>query len=187
MTIEPLQEEFPWTDGPPRSPGLHLMEIVHDIALTAGIGGKYTDDGSDHRLQFEKGYLWEVLLSLAFAEKAAVRPPEIVVDGIACSPDGISNEGFDPIVEEYKCTACSSAHTPDENIEWMMQVKGYCYVVGAAVCIFRILYLNGDYRSDRSPQYRVYKLEFGITELEENWTMIVNHARARGWLKEGNQ
>jgi len=181
MKIEPLDEEFPWTTGPPRSEGLHMTPIITDILTTLGLAPNYGDD--DPRLQFEKGYLWEDLLSLAFGEKAAYRPDEVVCDGIACSPDGIA---FDPdgttVLEEYKCTAMSSARDISEKLSWIMQMKGYCHVVETNHAILRVLYLSGNYRDIRVPQYICYRLYFSDRELDENWMSLVNHAKSKGWV-----
>ena len=180
MKITKLDEEFPWTTVP-RTPGLHLTDIIKDILLALSLGAKY-DKNADPRLQFEKGYLWEVVLSRALGEKFAQHPGEMELDGIICSPDGISwNDAGSIIVEESKCTAKSSKRSPDENIAWMMQVKGYCKVVGSTICIFRIFH-HTEIMWNPDSCYAVWKLEFSQTEIDENWMAIVNHAKNRGWL-----
>ncbi len=116
MKITKLCEEFPWTTVP-RTPGLHLTDIISDILLTLSVAKKYDD--ADPCLQYEKGYLWEVVLSYAFAEKVIYQIGEVELDGIICSPDGVSYGNSDNlIVEENKCTAKSSKRSPDENIDW---------------------------------------------------------------------
>ncbi len=136
------------------------------------------DEVRDHRnLNFEKGYLWEAALSQAFAEKAAYRPGEITLDGVIVSPDGVSyGDGGWLVVEEYKCTACSSAHPITDNWKWMMQVKGYCKAVRAFKCIFRILY-HVDILRHPETAYGVFLLTFTQGELDENWEAVVNHAK----------
>ena len=67
--------------------------------------GKYPYDTSDGEnpirdMYFEAGFIWEELLSYAFGERlVGTRPPEIVMDGIAMSPDGVTcwmdQENFD--------------------------------------------------------------------------------------------
>lgn len=180
MKIERINEEFPWTTVP-RSPGLHLTDIIDDVLQTLNMAVKY-NEGTDPRLQYEKGYLWEVVLSQAFSENVAHRIGEIEMDGIICTPDSLSWDGKNPIVEEYKCTAKSSVSSPGDNVRWMMQAKGYCKVLESNSCIFRILYLCGNYRDIRSPQYFPYLIDFSQTEIDENWLSIVNHAKMREWL-----
>lgn len=176
MKIELINEEFPWTVVP-RSEGLHLSTIIQDIIHTLnGTTPRPIDNAA--KLQFEKGYLLEIAFSNAFKDKAIVHVGEMELDGIICTPDGIAPNH----VEEYKCTARSSNTTPDMVDAWMMQVKGYCRVMGMSECVFRILYLCGDYRGDRGPKYGPYHLYFTRRELDENWSMLVNHAKLRGWL-----
>ncbi len=148
-----------------------------------------TDDGcweaeearNQRLMQFEKGYLWEVALSKAFGEKAAERPREFIRDGIAMNPDGViyhfqrnlvEEEYTYPVVEEYKCTACSSDKSPADNWKWMMQVKGYCKALGATKCIFRILHVRSFV-----PEYNVWELTFTQVELDENWQAVLNHVK----------
>ena len=128
-------------------------------------------------MQFEKGYLWEVALSRAFGEKAAVRIGEIELDGIAMSPDGYTRDSDEEkVIEEYKCTALSSTNPPSDNWKWMMQVKGYCKALGALKCIFRILY-HVDIMRHPESAYGVFLLTFTQGELDENWEAVLNHAK----------
>jgi len=136
----------------------------------------------DTMMQFEKGYLWEVALSRAFGEKAAHRIGEVELDGIIGSPDGVIYEapGDEPnwtlsnvvLLEEYKCTAISSNKSPTDNWKWIMQVKGYCKMLGATKCIFRVLHVR-----DFVPMYKPWELTFTQAELDENWQAILNHVK----------
>ena len=188
VKIEELAEEFPWTGSEGRSDTLHLSTIIHDLLETlfntqASRAQKEKATESVHSLQYEKGFLWEVALSRALGEKAAIRPGEVVVDGVSCSPDGI---GFDDdgnlYVEEYKATAMSSNKPVGDILRWIMQVKAYCYVMETTVAVFRVLYLMGDYKGG-GPEYRVYRIEFSESELADNWVSLLNHAKSKGWLK----
>ncbi len=123
------------------------------------------------RMQFEKGWLWEEALSRAFGNKAAVRIGEVELDGIVGSPDGIQTDGDELIIEEYKCTAVRSDKSPVDMWRWMMQVKGYCKMVGATRCVFRILHM------EFVPMYKVWELEFTQSELDENWEAVLNQAK----------
>ena len=135
----------------------------------------------DTRMQFEKGYLWEVALSRAFGEKAAHRIGEVKLDGIVGSPDGVmyvkkkrgKDHCYDVLVcvEEYKCTAYSADKPITDHWRWMMQVKGYCKMVGATKCIFRVLHLSF------VPVYKAWELVFTQAELDENWESVLNQAK----------
>jgi len=129
-------------------------------------GEREIDDAT--RMQFEKGWLWEVALSRAFGEKAAKRPGELELDGIVGSPDGVTDDG---VIEEYKCTAKSSNTSPTDMWRWMMQVKGYCKMAGTTKCVFRILHLSF------VPVYKVWELTFTQRELDENWEAILNQVK----------
>jgi len=148
------------------------------------------------RMQFEKGWLWEVALSRAFGEKAAVRPKPIELDGIVGSPDGVIPD-IPPaqwvgdgsavrtceaglIVEEYKCTAMSSRKSPADMWKWIMQVKGYCKMLGTTKCIFRVLHVR-----DFVPVYNPWELVFTQAELDENWQAILNQAKTMKEIDNG--
>jgi len=174
MNCKRLDEEFPWTEGPPRSPGMHLSDVIK--SLMDELFGDMYPDNDDPRLQFEKGYLWEETLTMAFGKKAAVRPTEVELDGIACSPDGIDFDDDGMFLEEYKCTMKGTKHQPKDNQYYMLQVKGYCHVLGCTRAIMRIFHLAGDW-SPPSPDYRVWQFDFTKQELVENWIMLLNHAK----------
>lgn len=155
---------------------MHLSDVIHDMdrELMGTEEHVVTDLAM---LLFEKGYLWEVALSRAFGEKGPRKIGEIELDGIIMTPDSVCGAGFQElIVEEYKCTACSSTKSPTDNWRWMMQVKGYCKALGASKCIFRILY-HVDIMRRPDSAYGVFLLTFTQGELDENWEAVVNHAR----------
>ena len=160
---------------------MHLSDVIHDMDKTLMLTnspGWDEDEVRDHRnLNFEKGYLWEATLKAGFGEMMAIRPDEVVVDGIAMNPDGVRHDWPDTAVllEEYKCTACSP-RPPSDNWKWMMQVKGYCKALGALKCIFRIFY-PGAVMTHPESAYGVFLLTFTQGELDENWEAVLNHAK----------
>lgn len=181
MICTQVEEEFPYTPDVVRTPGVHLMEVVKSMARDLFNTGSKPYGGSN-LLQFEKGYVWERELSRAFGDGVAERIGEIECDGIICSPDGlrVGSDG-EIIVEEYKCTSMSSRKSPADIWTWHMQAKGYAYVTGADEAIFRVFYINGDYR-EMSPEYKVWRLEFSRNELIDVWVSIVNHAKNKGMI-----
>jgi hypothetical protein len=184
MQIKLLDQPFPFTPPIERSEGVHLSDIITDLGRevfgTKGANGPTTEE---MQLQWEKGFVWEEALSHGFGNRLAQRPGEIVCDGIACSPDGVGmDEEGEVVVEEYKCTALSSTKTPDGIWRWRTQAAAYCYVMGATRAVFRVFYINGDYRGS-GPLYRVFQLDWSGQEIEENWAMLVNHAKRKGMLK----
>lgn len=119
------------------------------------------------RMQFEKGWLWETVLSMGFGEKAAKRPEPVCLDGIWGSPDGVTGNA----VEEYKCTAMNSNKSPADMWRWVAQVKGYCKMVGVTKAVFRILHL------EFVPVYKVWETVFTQAEIDENWRAVLNQAK----------
>ena len=170
MHYREIVEEFPRVEGPPRSKGLHVSDIIRDMV---------PHNTWENNLFMEVGFIWERALSLAFGEELANRPGEIVKDGIAMSPDGMDWENW--VLEEYKSTWKSSRHLPVDNEYWMRQTQAYCLALGTCVVRMRILYVMGNYAGS-GPQYKVYEIHFTSRELEENWQAILNHARHKSWL-----
>ena len=64
----------------------------------------------------------------------------------------------------------------------MIQLKGYLKVMHMTRAKMRILYLNGNYRDKFGPQYKEFLLEFTQSEIDVNWSMLINHAKRKGWL-----
>lgn len=179
MDFIELADEFPLTGSGDRSlDRLHLSDIYTDLEQM--LFPKSTNADITNPLWAEVGFLWERVLSSALADHCSKRPGEVELDGIVGSPDG-----HDPdtgVVDEYKCTWKSIRNAHPENVwKWMTQVKGYCKMLGADTVRFHVLYINGDYRGS-GPLYRSYLFSFTQLELNENWAMLVNHAKNRGWL-----
>jgi len=184
--------ETPWpktlfddSEGP-RQEGLHLSTVVRSIQQHSGIlpSGGFRD----MELTAEVGLLWELVLSRVMREKYALRPPQIKVDGIWMSPDGVGftdpvgsmSIGPDPadevamVVEEYKATWQSVKRCPTENFSYMTQIKSYCHAIGTNIAVMRIFYIMGDYKGS-GPLYRIARIKFSDRELKENWDMIIRH------------
>jgi len=195
MEVTILDETIPATlgdSGVPRSDTLHLSTITTDIGdrlFNTGYG-----DSPIQKPQAEFGFVWEELLSMAFAERhreeCIFRPGEVMLDGITGSPDGINMEKWE--LEEYKATRKSASRSVEDSWYWMTQIKSYIHMINQGKgedeggkmnsCILRVLYINGDYKPP-TPKYVVYRLVFSQLELRENWNMIRNHAESRGWVK----
>ena len=184
--------EYEFEDAPfpaimwetPRTPGLHLSDIIDDLLNKSGLG--YKGKGfTDMELTAEMGLLWERVLSLVAAQKYANNPlGEIEKDGVLMTPDGI---GPDPkgevpmVLEEYKITWKSNKSHPNEIIRHMMQVKSYCWAIDTNVCVMKTMYIMGDYRGS-GPTYRQSRITFTKRELVENWDILISHAKKEGML-----
>jgi len=179
MEFIELDTEFPLTGSGDRSlDRLHLSTIYNDLENT--LFPKSTTADMNNPLWAEVGFLWEDTLGRSLADHCSPRPGEVELDGIVGSPDGFDSDVG--IVDEYKCTWKSIRNAHPENVwKWMTQVKGYCKMLGVNVVRFHVLYLMGDYRGS-GPLYRSYLFHFTDREVQENWDMLVNHAKNRGWL-----
>lgn len=105
-----------------------------------------------------------------------VKPGEVTVDGIHCTPDGVNVKLR--AVEEWKCSWASARHGLDEaHPDWMMQIPGYCRALGLNVGVLRVFHVNGYYENARmgKPIARFYRLRWSDEELEENWAAIMRH------------
>ena len=175
MEIIYLDSEFPMdlsiTD---RSPGLHVSQIYGDLEDIL-----FAPRKTNNPLWAQTGFIWEILLELAFKQALGIRPEEIHLDGIACSPDGIKWE--DGYIEEYKLTWKSSKKPIESRWKWMTQAKAYCKVTGLNTVRFRVFYVNGDY-SYEGPEYQEAIIVFTQEEIDNNWEMLKSHAKSKGWL-----
>jgi hypothetical protein len=111
-----------------------------------------------------------------------VRPGEFTKDGITGSPDLIDLQEW--AVVDSKCTWRSSRKL--ERLEkyfwtWLVQLKGYCAMVGTQDAYLWIFFVNGNWKPP-APEIRAIHLKFSQHEINENWSMIKNHARKRGWM-----
>lgn len=177
----------------PRSEGLHVSQIYRDLYMTLWPGKlRDTDTGEidDQGWQrMEAGFYWEDVFSTAWADReeregVIFRTEELIEDGVYASPDGlwVPRLRANPLtLEEYKFTWYSSNRAPEDNWLWMTQIKAYLYALGLNEANLRVYYCMGDYRGS-GPQYKRFKITVPDWEKEENWTMLINHARSRGWL-----
>jgi hypothetical protein len=129
----------------------------------------------------EIGFIFETMLEQAWRERLGLRVGEIECEGIIGSPDGIGTSPYGPCVEEYKCTWASSTKYPHEEWRYMMQVKAYCYMLGLDQVLFRVLYINGDYKPPM-PKYKTYLYQFDQEEIDTAWFMLKNYAYSEGLL-----
>jgi len=175
-TMELIDKQFPFRPQIWRSEGVHVSEVIHRL-LNDLYGNKERPIDEQTKLAMEAGFMWEEALSLAWRYMLGMRPGELIVDGIALSPDGIKFDGNKLIVEEYKFTSISSNKSPLDVQRWLLQTSSYCYAVGTDTAEFHVLHYNGDYTRPYKRIYRVYRIQFGEQELKDNWEMIVNYAK----------
>ena len=166
-----------------RSSGLHLTDIIQGIADDTGRSKKRSDLGESELENYRAvGFCWERVLEnvLSGIDEKLWRPGEVSMDGISCTPDGVSM-GDDLVLEEFKCTWTSSKKSVEDRWQWWTQIKAYCHVLGLCRARLRVLYINGNW-SPPIPRVRMYEAGFTPQELDENWQMLVQFAIKQGWL-----
>lgn len=190
MQMVELVDPFPVRKNEPeRTKGIHLSSVYRDMAFAIGVlkpEHKHDpDDPEQFRLRMEMGFLWEDALSVHLAARLVVmHPGEFKRDGIIMTPDGFNLDDIDsdpngaPTLEEYKVTWKSSRRYILDEWLWMTQMKGYMAGTGMGItrCIFRVLYLMGDYKGS-GPQYRVFLITVTERERDETWDALVQHSR----------
>jgi hypothetical protein len=194
MFVTTIDDAYvPFGSGLPRSPGLHLTDIIISLRNALGLGK--VAEGWEMSVCADLGFLWEDAFSIAYRDKAEdlIRPGELTVDGILCSPDGF---GPDPlgkeifINHEYKCTWRSFNKSPTDDFYWMTQFKCYCHALSVSmkldihVTCLHTMYVVGNYRgSGPKPSHMIF--DFDREEINTAWNMVVRHAKEKGWLGNG--
>ena len=162
-----------------REPGVHVSQIVNDLYFTLF---PRKDDGElsvEDELRIQMGFLWEEALTHVWGARSPWRPPQVCVDGIWGSADGLDTERG--VIHEYKCTWTSAKRTPADVWRWMAQVKAYCGMYGVDQAQFDVLHVCGDYGRPIRPQHNAYLVTFSEQEIVENWKMLLGHAQRKGW------
>jgi hypothetical protein len=190
MIVTPLDlSQYPaclLPDSSTRSPGLHLTDIIRDMANVSGIG---KDSGfSEESLDWfaGPGFLWERIWDQAHREAVDsgewMSPGEFTLDGITGTPDRI--DWSRPAVIETK-VRWKSAYKFDslEKEFWaeVTQLKSYCWMTKIMEGDLVAFFVAGNWRPP-VPVVRGVNLKFNEYELEECWAGIVGHARWRKWL-----
>jgi hypothetical protein len=172
-------------EGLTRSPGLHLSTIYRDIERTIKPKDEWC---TQEELAFfgAGGFLWERAFSLCHAEAVAtediVRPGEFELDGIIGSPDLIRVSDWTLLETKATWKSVKKFDALERWFwPWIVQTKGYAKMIGTNVCEIHVFFICGDWRPP-VPCARSVRIEYTDRELEENWSMCVNHATKRGWL-----
>lgn len=170
--------------GPVRTPGLHLSQIIRSI-LQSLEPAKYKN-GPINTLYTEPGFVFERVLETHFQARRIdiFRPEEIEVDGIIMSPDGILIDEYGELwLEEFKSTDMNMVGCPTDPKfrKWIWQIGAYCKACGTTKAHLRVMWWRGNYKEVRRA-YTVDAIEFDQDEIEKIWTLLVDHARQKGWL-----
>lgn len=166
---------------PPRSPGIHVSDIIADIVRMVPSLAKTLDMEEETRNNmWALGLIWEDSI-----QKYTGWPQvQKEVDGIVATCDQlvpVTPKG--PCVDECKLTWKTSRgvlegkpyHDIRDSWRWMTQAKSYCHVWNVRVARFWVCHVNGNYAPPQ-PQLIRYDLEFSDQEIAENWFMMTQHA-----------
>lgn len=167
----------------PRSPGLHVSEIYGDLFQDLE-PKRYSRDSAPNPIRLAVGLAWEAWLEQVLVKFDVMRPGELVSDeGIAYSPDLFVINGTNRI-GEIKATwmSCASGLDDPKFDKWIVQAKIYCHWTDMKGARFYVLFMNGDYKLNREPTFKVWDVDFTERELLENHMMLMNHARHKGLL-----
>ena len=177
-----------------RSPGPHASDLYG--ALFEALEPKRFDKSRPmdvHKL--ELGMAFEEALEEALkARLIGTRPGEFTSEeGVIFSPDLLLFEKGRTRVGEIKLTWMSSRGLAEADLggfppkfdKWLCQIKLYARWLDTCYARLYALFVNGDYDRSRgmSPELLAWDLEFTTRELEENYQMVMNHARHVGLLK----
>lgn len=91
------------------------------------------------------------------------------------------------VVGEFKCSSMSCRGLPTTPAEsfppkfnkWMTQMLAYCHNLETPYARLYSLFINGDYRHT-GPQLLCWSFTFTARELQDNWRMLMNHAKHAG-------
>lgn len=182
---------------PDRTEGLHVSRIYGDLDRMLN-AKRYATPMPESQLNAfaQIGFLWERVLETALATLTVdsdparyFRPGEQTLDGVLATPDYADLDFFgdgtcELGLEEWKANWSSSDKGDDleKNFwRWLVQMKAYCWILGTRYARLRVVFMVGNWRDSIAPKTRAWEFEFGHKELQDNWTMLMTHAKAKGW------
>lgn len=175
---ESFQLHLPKSVG--RSGGLHVSDIIRDLALKTGVlDAKYDRPILDTDSEMvQVGLAWENYLAEYQHPEIVFHGSEIVLDGIAMSPDGISSVDADDyaeaigieqqeeqwILHEFKATKKTSRDFKESMrlrskkcLMWLWQIESYRNALNklypdkaCTLSKLHVLFVNGNYSRDEA-------------------------------------
>lgn len=149
---------------------------------------KYAKGDGPDVTKMTLGTSFEEVLEVALSERIiGERAGEFTTkEGIIYSPDHLIFNGVTTL-GEFKCTWFSiRAGIQDKRFDkWFTQMKSYCYHLQTPYARLYALFVNGDYSYKPpygGPHVRAWDIEFTRRELDDNWAMLMRHARRKKML-----
>jgi hypothetical protein len=166
--------------------GLHVSRIISDMLQTID-PKRYEKDKPLPAVKLTGGVAFERELEKILTKSipGGFRPDPIQVDGIWMSPDNVATDPWR--VREFKLSwySLKTKPCPFHDVYWPWRTQIMAYLKGIEGNIGELwgYFVNGDYPVGApSPQLKGFVIDFSDQEIEENWGMLVNHAKHRGWL-----
>lgn len=202
LTPEIYRQWLSPRDVPPRSPGIHVSDVLRELLVAIGRYEERAEGEMPNETMWDLGFAWEDVLGRVLADRMAgaeneQRLPQMELerDGIYGSPDGVlmnglARKGMDGtillhqeeiFIEETKLTWMSSRNSLDSPklLPYVLQGKTYCAMAGCNVVRIRAFFVNGDYSyttKGPNPIPREWYVRFNDRELEEWWVGFLRHA-----------
>ena len=194
MKITPIEHNLNLAvSGPKRSKGLHMSDIYG--SYYAAMDKRFRDNGQGpDKVKMETGLAFEDVLEPALAERLfGARPKEMrcTVDDdgrtitIYFSPDYAFLIDGETVLGEFKLTWYSSKGAPrgKKFQKWITQIMLYCHELNLTKARLYVLFVNGDYKPP-APKLVAWELEFTQSELDEEWDIMMRHAKKVGLFDE---
>jgi hypothetical protein len=182
-----------------RTPGLHMSDLYGSLYKYLE-PDRYDTGTSIDPLRAELGFSLEGMLEDALKKRLTAdsgRPGEFVEPeyGIIYSPDMIIFNGHTRL-GEMKLTWMSSREVPREPSngfppkfdKYFTQMKLYCRCLETPYARLMALFVNGDYSYRKTkgatagPELLAWDITFTRRELDDEWAMVINHAKQRKLL-----
>jgi hypothetical protein len=167
-----------------RTPGLHQSAIIKDLLIHTNPQRFGQDPDAFTLPRFLFGFMLENLLGTELmrqyypkSRSRILLQPEIEYDGILMTPDLFNLSRWR--LGEFKATWISSANpiAGPRFWHWIVQIKGYLKALGARDCDLAVFHVCGDWRPAQPIQPKLYRLRFSQAEIDQNWNMLLKHAR----------
>ena len=167
-------------------PASHVSYIIRDMCIRLGHFESDEERGGPSLTRLELGNSFEDAVVRALAERYIKSDPDRYVRLGELTMDGLigTSDLYDAVLAaiiEIKLTWMSSRHGDDVEgavkfWKYLTQLMAYCRMAYTRIGFLHVCFVNGDYRSNRDPDYRAWRIEFTQEELDENWIKLTRHA-----------
>lgn len=183
-----------------RSPGLHMSDIYNSLYEEMEPSRFKKSEKGPNAAIMEVGSAFEEALEIALAHRLmgerpgefAATPAGLIVPvgtpgSIIFSPDNFLYEPTLTLLGEFKATKMSIKHGIEDKKfdKWFTQMKSYGKPLRMRRVRLYVLFLMGDW-SFKPPhgetELRAWDIEFTQRELDDNWAMLMRHAKKKGMI-----